>query len=272
MRSGDSRCATCARELVELVLFLAHLTIELIEALLALHEDGLEHGRGEERRQRHRRADERDASHAAACWGELRSAAGPEVRHARARAARQERPQSRWAARSRSRALLYGSQPGALGTRVRRDLCFTRCPRALLQELHRLHRVAHARQAGRAGASAGRRVAKAVLHDAVLTRVVGEHGDNVRRARARRSRRRSTHRGSRARRSPRCGSPGTCASPGCPPRRRAGAGIASRDDVRELGRRLDRTRGDDGLCDASGEALVTEAREDVRRAAARDSH
>jgi hypothetical protein len=42
------------------------LTIELVEALLALHEDGLEHSRGEERGKSHRRADERDASHATA--------------------------------------------------------------------------------------------------------------------------------------------------------------------------------------------------------------
>ena len=51
---------------------------------------------------------------------------------------------------------------------------------------------------------------------------------------------------------------------GMPAAATSGRGDRVLDDVRELGRRLDRTRDDDGLCDASGEALVTEAREDIR--------
>src|SRR5690606_4424143 len=77
---------------------------------------------------------------------------------------------------SRGLELLQRAQARALGPRVALDLGGRRLATRAPQQARDRYRAAHARQVGRTGAPAGLRVAEAVLHDAVLARVVRQHG------------------------------------------------------------------------------------------------
>ena len=171
MRSGDSSSATCAAA-GRTGLLLAHMTSSWSRRCWPCTSIVWKPPR-----RRARRGspgdDERDASDAAA-RGEPRSAGAAAAGHARAAA-------SGTAASGGQCEVAHGSFSTARRRALSaRGLAATSTSLAVqapcLSSTHGLHRVADARQAGRARAAAGGGVAEPVLHDAVLARVVREHG------------------------------------------------------------------------------------------------